>query len=97
LTVNPYLRKKKIDYHPNDRDQIRRSDLRKRSCQPIDHDFLKTQYRKICRHFNPAWFKEYVDWLKYNILEDYAYCPYYFLFRPDTKHQVGGDSFVTES
>jgi hypothetical protein len=56
----------------------------------------KIQYGKICRHFNPTWFTEYANWLEYNILEDVACCLYCYLFKPNTEHQAGGNSFVTE-
>jgi hypothetical protein len=34
--------------------------------------------------------------LEYNILEDVACCLYCYLFKPNTEHQAGGNSFVTE-
>jgi hypothetical protein len=96
LPSNSCLRKKKFDYHPSDRDQSWITYLQKRPYQPIDHDFSKTQYEKICRHFYPTWFTEYADWLEYNILKDATYCLYCYLFKPDIEHQAGGDSFVIE-
>jgi hypothetical protein len=68
---------------------------KKKPCQP-NHDFSKTQFEKTWRRFNPAWFIEYANWLKYNILEDAAYCLYCYIFRPNTGKQKGGDSFVTQ-
>jgi hypothetical protein len=40
------LKIKNYDYRFSDRDQIRRTYLQKRPCQPIDHDFPKTQMEK---------------------------------------------------
>jgi hypothetical protein len=37
------LKKKNFDYHFNDRDQIQRTYLQKRLCQPTDNDLPKTQ------------------------------------------------------
>jgi len=69
---------------------------KKKHCQPFEHNFPQTQFGKTWRHFNPAWFEEYYDWLEYIILKDAAYCLFCYLFRPDTRNQVGGDSFVIE-
>jgi hypothetical protein len=84
-----------FDYHPSDRNQIRRAFLQKGPCQPFNHDFLRKEFGKTMRRFNPAWFKEY-KWLEYSILKDAAYCLYCYLFKLDIGKQVGGDSFVTE-
>jgi hypothetical protein len=83
------------DYHPTDRDQIRRAYLQKGACQPFDHDFPRKKFGTTMRRFNPAWFKEY-KWLEYSIEKDAAYCLYCYLFKPDFGNQAGGDSFVTE-
>jgi hypothetical protein len=37
-------KKKKCDYHPSDKDQIRRAYLQKRACQPFNHDFLRKNF-----------------------------------------------------
>jgi hypothetical protein len=95
LPGDPSLRKKMCDYHPSDRDQIRRAFLQKGPCQPFNHDFPRKEFGKTMRRFNPAWFKEY-KWLEYSILKDAAYCLYCYLFKPDIGKQAGGDSFVTE-
>ena len=39
LPSDPGLRRKILDYHPNDRDKIRMAYLQKGPCQPFDHDF----------------------------------------------------------
>jgi hypothetical protein len=40
------------DYHPSDKDQIRRAFLQKGVCQPFNHDFLIKEFGKTMRHFN---------------------------------------------
>jgi hypothetical protein len=40
LAAEPCLRKKNSNYHPNDRDKIRRAYLQKKKpCQPFEHNF----------------------------------------------------------
>lgn len=96
LPTDPGLRIKICNYHPNERDQIRRHYLQNKPCQPVDHDFPQSQFGKTKRRFNPVWFKDYPSWLEYSITKDAAYCLFCYLFRPDTGDQGGGDSFVTE-
>jgi hypothetical protein len=50
-----------FDYHYSDKNQIRRTYLQKRPYQSIDRAFSKIQCRKMCRHFNPAWFTKYAN------------------------------------
>jgi hypothetical protein len=88
MPTDPGLRKKISDYHPSDRDKIRRAYLQKKPCQPFEHNFSQTQFEKTWRRFNPAWFEEYSDWLEYNILKDVAYCLFCYLFRLNTRNQA---------
>ncbi|KAL4620382.1 hypothetical protein ACB092_06G150000 [Castanea dentata] len=46
LPTDPGLRIKISNYHPNERDQIRRHYLQNKPCQPVDHDFLQSQFGK---------------------------------------------------
>ena len=39
LPTDPGSRIKISNYHPNERDQIRRHYLQNKPCQPVDHDF----------------------------------------------------------
>ncbi|KAL4613890.1 hypothetical protein ACB092_07G014500 [Castanea dentata] len=96
LPTDPGLRIKICNYHPNERDQIRRHYLQNKPCQPVDHDFPQSQFGKTKRRFNLVWFKDYPSWLEHSITKDAAYCLFCYLFRPDTGDQGGGDSFVTE-
>jgi hypothetical protein len=95
LPRDPSLRKKICDYHPSDRDQIRRVYLQIGACQPFEHDLPKKEIGKTMRCFNLAWFKEY-KCLEYSVLKDAAYCLYCYLFKPDIGNQTRGDAFVIE-
>ena len=53
LLSDPGLRKSILEYHPNDRDQIRRFYLQKGPCQPKDHDFPQRIIGLILRRFVP--------------------------------------------
>jgi hypothetical protein len=88
LPIDPGLRKKIYDYHPSDRDKIRRAYLQKKHCQPFEHNFPQTQFEKTWRRFSPAWFEEYSDWLEYIILKDASFCLFCYLFRLDTRNQA---------
>lgn len=44
--------------------------------------------------FNTKWFKEYHDWLEYNVTNDVAYYFNCYLFK-DSIHQGGGEIFST--
>jgi hypothetical protein len=95
LPGDPYFIKKMYDYHPSDRDQIRKAYIQKGACQPFDEDFLIKKFSTTMRRFNPTLFKEY-KWLEYSIEKDAAYCLYYYLFKLDFGNQAGGDLFVIE-
>jgi hypothetical protein len=93
--VVPRLRKKAYDYHPNDTDQIRRAYLQNGHCQQIKHNFPQIQFENTLYCINLTWFKEYDNWLEYNISKDVVYCLFCYLFIPDTINQAGGDSCIT--
>ncbi|XP_077215942.1 uncharacterized protein LOC143850597 [Tasmannia lanceolata] len=49
------------------------------------------------RRFNPKWFDDYPTWLEYSIAKEAAYCLCCYLFKSDSKAQVGScDAFVVE-
>jgi hypothetical protein len=56
------LRKKICDYHPSDKDQIRRTYLQIRACQSFEHDFPKKEIGKTMRHFNQHGSKNINGW-----------------------------------
>ncbi|XP_077251302.1 uncharacterized protein LOC143890485 [Tasmannia lanceolata] len=96
LPVDPGLRIRISDYHPNARDQIRRAYLQKGPYQPKDHIFPQKQFGKVSRRFNPAWFEEHAGWLEYSIEKEAVFCLYCYLFKPYVGAQGGGDSFIIE-
>ncbi|KAI0492420.1 hypothetical protein KFK09_026692 [Dendrobium nobile] len=96
IPADPGLRKKILDYHPNERDSIRRHYLLKGPYQPHDHEFPRTQFGDRFRKFNPAWFDDHKAWLEYSISKDAAYCLFCYLYRSQTGEQAGGDSFDTK-
>ena len=95
LSSDLELSKKITEYHPNDRDKIRRFYLQKGPCQPHEHNFPQKKVGKALRRFNLAWFKQYC-WLEYSIEKDAAFCLYCYLYRPEIGEQASGDSFVSE-
>ncbi|KAM4100214.1 hypothetical protein ACB094_05G051500 [Castanea mollissima] len=70
LPTNLGLRIKISNYHPNERDQIRRHYLQNRFFQLVDHDFPQSQFGKTKRRFNPLY-----------IMKDATYCLYCYLFQ----------------
>ncbi|XP_028083501.1 zinc finger MYM-type protein 1-like [Camellia sinensis] len=89
------LRKKILEYHPNDQYEIRRAYLLKGPCQPRSHKFPQRDVGGVLRRFNPKWFKEFGNWLEYSIKKDAAFCLCCYLFKLDIGKQAGGDTFVT--
>ena len=90
------LQPKILPYHPNDKDEIRRAYIQKGSCQPFPHNFPQRDISGLMCRFNPAWFKEYKNWLEYSQEKDEAFCLCCYLFRPDFGKRSGGDAFVTD-
>ncbi|GAV66288.1 Dimer_Tnp_hAT domain-containing protein/DUF4371 domain-containing protein [Cephalotus follicularis] len=93
--LDPALRPKISDYHPDERDEVRRFYLQNGPCQPCNHKFPPRNFGKEYRRFNPAWFSEYSDWLEYSVTKDAAYCLYCYLFKLHVGNQGGGDVFVS--
>ena len=63
LHADPGLRIRILDYHPNIRDQVRRSYLQKGPCQAKKHNFPFKKFGELSRIFNSSWFTEYANWL----------------------------------
>ncbi|CAM8886897.1 unnamed protein product [Rhodiola kirilowii] len=89
LPYDPAKRKKISDYHPNQRDQIRRKYLVKGPCQPHGHDFPQRMIGNRLKRFQPEWFAQYGNWLEYSTTKDKAFCLCCYLFR-----DAGNDAFV---
>ncbi|EOA33834.1 hypothetical protein CARUB_v10021315mg, partial [Capsella rubella] len=96
LPWDPADRKRISEYHPNERDEVRRKYLIKGPCQPRGHDFPKTPSGNKMRRFNPEWFDLYGSWLEYSVKKDKSYCLFCYLFRDYTENKGGSDAFVTK-
>ncbi|XP_031285192.1 uncharacterized protein LOC116143886 [Pistacia vera] len=96
LPTDPRLRIKILEYHPNDRDKVRRAYLQKGPCQPHNHNFKKRAIGNLMHRFNPIWFREYANWLEYSVEKEVVFCLCCYLFRHEIGKQAGGDSFISE-
>uniref|UniRef100_A0ACD5UQE5 Uncharacterized protein n=1 Tax=Avena sativa TaxID=4498 RepID=A0ACD5UQE5_AVESA len=100
LPRDPSKRKRMADYHPNQRDQIRRKYLTWGPHQPRGFKFpykLIGKKNKSKRRFNPDWFDQYANWIEYSEKTDEAYCLCCYLFRNNVKdNHHGHDAFVVE-
>lgn len=67
LPSDPADRKRIQEYHPNERDEVRRKYLIRGPYQPRSHDFPKTLSGNKLRRFNPSWFDLYGSWLEYSM------------------------------
>ncbi|KAK8586101.1 hypothetical protein V6N13_130626 [Hibiscus sabdariffa] len=83
---------KMSDFHPDDRDIVRREYIQKQPCQPGNHEFPKTKFSGKNRRFIPNWFKKHGSWLEYSVEKDATFCFVCYLFKDD--NSPGGDAFV---
>ncbi|KAL8152041.1 hypothetical protein V2J09_021849 [Rumex salicifolius] len=79
IVSDPALRKPIKEYDHRIRDVVRREYVVKGPCQPISHDFKRSQFGKISRRFQAEWFKNR-DWLEYSVSKDAAFCFWCYLF-----------------
>ncbi|KAK1390583.1 Zinc finger, TTF-type [Heracleum sosnowskyi] len=91
---DPEKRKKLIDFHPNERDLVRRTYIQRGPCQPKDYVFPQTLFGKNPRRFNVKWFETWRPWLEYSVSKDAAFCFICYLFK--SENTAGGDAFVGE-
>ncbi|XP_019086317.1 PREDICTED: uncharacterized protein LOC109126879 [Camelina sativa] len=99
LPHDPGERKAIIEYHPNQRDEVRRKYWIRGPCQPRSHTFeqrLVGNTGNTLRRFNPSWFDQYSDWLEYSVKTKKAYCLCCYLFRDKNKAKGRKIGFVTE-
>ncbi|KAK9070016.1 hypothetical protein SSX86_010415 [Deinandra increscens subsp. villosa] len=94
LPWDPADRIRIMDYHPDQRDVIRRKYLVNGPCQPRGHDFPKKYIGNKERRFNRTWFDKYGNWLEYSVKEDKAFCLCCYLFANHVGNQGGRDAFV---
>uniref|UniRef100_A0A8R7THM1 TTF-type domain-containing protein n=1 Tax=Triticum urartu TaxID=4572 RepID=A0A8R7THM1_TRIUA len=99
LPRDPAKRKRMADYHPNQRDEIRRKYLIWGPNQPrkLEFPYREIGKKKKKRRFNPDWYDDYAYWLEYSEKEHKAYCLCCYLFRDNIKDSHHGhDAFVVE-
>ncbi|KAL6582954.1 hypothetical protein OROMI_005032 [Orobanche minor] len=96
LPWDPSERKRILEYHPNQRDEIRRKYLIKGPCQPRGHDFPRKMIGNKGRRFCPSWFDQFGNWLEYSVKADKAFCLCCYLFRDHFGKQGGSDAFVSD-
>ncbi|KAL6582809.1 hypothetical protein OROMI_004887 [Orobanche minor] len=96
LPWDPSERKRILEYHPNQRDEIRRKYLIKGTCQLCGHDFPRKMIRNKGRHFCPSWSDQFGNWLEYSVKKDKAFCLCCYLFRDHFGKQGGSDAFVSD-
>ncbi|ESQ50414.1 hypothetical protein EUTSA_v10002288mg [Eutrema salsugineum] len=94
LPYDPGERKETLEYHPNQRDEVRRKYLTREPCQPRGHSFKQRIIGNTPRRFYPSWFDQYGDWLKYSVKKEKAYCLCCYLFSNEKKG--GNVGFMTE-
>ncbi|KAK1382349.1 zinc finger MYM-type protein 1-like [Heracleum sosnowskyi] len=93
LSHDPGKRKKLIDFHPNERDLVRRMYIQRGPCQPVDHVFPKTLFGTKERWFNVKWFdSSWRPWLEYSVFKDAVFCFICYLFKAE--NTAGGDAFL---
>ncbi|KAK8675962.1 hypothetical protein V6N13_034020 [Hibiscus sabdariffa] len=92
LPHDPGKRRKISDFHPDDRDIVRRKYIQKQPCQPSNHEFPKTDISGKNRRFNPNLFQKHESWLEYSVEKDAVFCFVCYLFKDD--NTGGGDAFV---
>ncbi|KAK8712875.1 hypothetical protein V6N13_148103 [Hibiscus sabdariffa] len=80
------------DFHPDDRDIVRGEYIQKQPCQPVNHEFPKTNIAGKNGRFIPNWFQKHGSWLEYSVEKDAAFFFVCYLFKDD--NSVGGDAFV---
>ncbi|XP_060214793.1 uncharacterized protein LOC132641730 [Lycium barbarum] len=93
LPADPNKRIPILDYHPDERDEIRRAYIQRGPHQPRLPRFPQTDFYGYKRRFNRKWYKKYHDWLEYSVVEDAAYCLCCYLFKDESIHQDGGEAF----
>jgi hypothetical protein len=84
------LRKEIDNYHPNQREKVRRKYLENGPWQPCTCNFPVPYIGDKPKRFISEWFDEFGSWLEYNESKDIAYCFCCFLFRDkkDARYEI---------
>ena len=73
LPQDPGKRRRVSQFHPSDRDIVRREYCSRDPCQPYKHEFKLTKFGTKNRRFNPKWFDKYKTWLEYSVEKDASF------------------------
>ncbi|KAL9673239.1 hypothetical protein QQ045_029493 [Rhodiola kirilowii] len=92
IISDPALRKPITSYEPRIRDDIRREYVLKGPCQPLSHNFKRSDFGNKSRCFQVGWFTKW-EWLEYSVSKDAAFCFWCYLFR-GCSGRFGEDTFV---
>ncbi|XP_042426323.1 zinc finger MYM-type protein 1-like [Zingiber officinale] len=79
LERDPGLHRQIWEYHPNQRDEIRRVYLNLKAYQPILQEYPLNKIIKHPRRFQSTWYEQF-PWLEYSPTKDKAYCFPCFIF-----------------
>ncbi|AES76101.1 hypothetical protein MTR_6g071290 [Medicago truncatula] len=95
LQNNPCFWQKNSNYHPSDREVIRRYYLQKVLCKPKEINFPINKIWDVFHKFNSDWYSKYRGWVEYSQKEDAAYCLCCYFIRPHVReHKSSGDQHI---
>jgi hypothetical protein len=98
LPRDPSKRKRIIDFHPNQHEDIRRKYLTWGPHQPRPSKFKLRMIGKSKRYFIADWYDMHANRLEYNEVEDKAYSCVVIFFRDNIRdNKDGHDAFVREA
>lgn len=86
---------KNSNYHPCDREVIRRYYLQKVLYKPKEINFPLNKIWDVFHKFNSNWYSKYRGWVEYSQKEDAAYCLCCQIMRPHVgEHKSSGEAFI---
>ncbi|KAK1357571.1 TTF-type domain-containing protein [Heracleum sosnowskyi] len=95
LHSDPSDRKRILDYHPNQRDEIRRTYILRGPTRPEGYVYPPKMIGDKPRRFNPKFYEDF-DWLEYSVKTDNLFCLPCYLFKDQISRKGGGDAFILE-
>ncbi|RDX81242.1 Zinc finger MYM-type protein 1, partial [Mucuna pruriens] len=98
LLDDPSLRLKFSNYHPIDRDEIRRYYLQKSLCQLKEINFSQRKFGDTFHMFILGWYLKYGGWLEYSQKKDATYCLCCYLLKSHVgEHKGSGGCIYNKS
>ncbi|KAK1355001.1 zinc finger MYM-type protein 1-like [Heracleum sosnowskyi] len=95
LHSDPSDRKRILDYHPNQIDEIRRTYILRGPTRPEGYVYPPKMIGDKSRRFNPKFYEDF-DWLEYSVKTDSLFCLPCYLFKDQISRKGGGDAFILE-